>query len=68
MQSQFAKALSQIQDKGPIPELDFTQHQLDDGNVGSCLFRPVSHCNNSECSYTPVSTQERIVKDVRIHC
>lgn len=35
MQSQFEKALSQIQDKPPVPELDFTQHHLDDGSIGA---------------------------------
>jgi serine/threonine-protein phosphatase 2B catalytic subunit len=39
------RAIHQIQDKGPIPEIDFTQHQLEDGNT--------------------ISTQERVVKDVR---
>ena len=30
-QSQIQKAIDQIQDKRPIPEIDFTQHQLDNG-------------------------------------
>ena len=30
-QSQIQKAIDQIQDKGPIPEIDFTQHQLENG-------------------------------------
>ncbi|KAH9932305.1 serine/threonine protein phosphatase 2B [Fomitopsis serialis] len=29
--SQIEKAIGQIQDKQPIPEIDFTQHQLDNG-------------------------------------
>ncbi|KAH9835458.1 serine/threonine protein phosphatase 2B [Rhodofomes roseus] len=29
--SQIEKAITQIQDKPPIPEIDFTQHQLDNG-------------------------------------
>jgi hypothetical protein len=39
------RAINQIQDKSPIPVIDFTQHQLEDGNT--------------------ISTQERVVKDVR---
>ena len=30
-QSQIQKAIDQIQDKGPLPEIDFTQHQLENG-------------------------------------
>ncbi|KAF8580177.1 serine/threonine protein phosphatase 2B [Ramaria rubella] len=41
MQSQLEKALSQIQDKPPIPELDFTQHHLEDGHVVSTQERIV---------------------------
>lgn len=44
-QAHLARAIHQIQDKAPIPEIDFTQHQLEDGNT--------------------ISTQERVVKDVR---
>ena len=29
--SQLEKAIHQIQDKQPVPEIDFTQHQLDNG-------------------------------------
>lgn len=29
--SQIEKAIIQIQDKQPVPEIDFTQHQLDNG-------------------------------------
>ena len=39
------RAINQIQDKSSIPVIDFTQHQLEDGNT--------------------ISTQERVVKDVR---
>jgi hypothetical protein len=39
------RAIEKIQDKAPLPEIDYTQHQLEDGNT--------------------VSTQERVVKDVR---
>lgn len=39
------RAIEKIQDKAPVPEIDYTQHQLEDGNT--------------------VSTQERVVKDVR---
>jgi len=45
MNTHIARAIEQISDKPPIPEIDFTQHKLDDGSV--------------------VSTQERVVKDVR---
>lgn len=44
-QTQIHKAIGQIQERGLVPEIDFTQHQLDNG-------------------YT-ISTQERVVKDVR---
>lgn len=44
-QAHIERAINQIQDKPPIPEIDFTQHQLEDGNT--------------------ISTQERVVKDVR---
>jgi serine/threonine-protein phosphatase 2B catalytic subunit len=44
-QAQIQKAIGQIQERGLVPEIDFTQHQLDNG-------------------YT-ISTQERVVKDVR---
>ncbi|OCH88398.1 serine/threonine protein phosphatase 2B [Obba rivulosa] len=30
-QSQIEKAIGQIKERGPIPEIDFTQHQLDNG-------------------------------------
>ena len=30
-QAQIQKAIDQIQDKGPLPEIDFTQHQLENG-------------------------------------
>jgi serine/threonine-protein phosphatase 2B catalytic subunit len=39
------RAIEKIQDKQPVPDVDFTQHQLEDGNT--------------------ISTQERVVKDVR---
>lgn len=41
-----ARAVQQIQDKQPVPEMDFTQHHLDDGTI--------------------ISTQERVIKDVRV--
>ena len=40
------RAITQITDKPPVLETDFTQHTLDDG--------------------TQVSTQERVIKDVRL--
>ena len=45
-QSQIEKAIGQIQSKNSHPEIDFTQHQLENG-------------------YT-ISTQERVVKEVRL--
>lgn len=46
MATHLARAIEQIQDSGHTrPELDWTQHTLEDGNI--------------------VSTQERVVKDVR---
>ena len=35
------RAINQIQYKGPIPEIDFTQHQLEDGNTISTQERVV---------------------------
>lgn len=32
VQSQLQRAITQISDKPPIPEIDFTQHQLEDGS------------------------------------
>lgn len=43
--AQLQRAIIQITEKQPIPEIDFTQHTLDDGSS--------------------VSTQERVIKDVR---
>lgn len=45
MSSHIERAIEQIQVKQPVPEIDFTQHTLEDGNI--------------------ISTQERVVKDVR---
>ena len=44
-QRQIEKAVAQIQHKEPVPDIDFTQHQLENGFT--------------------ISTQERVVKDVR---
>ena len=41
-----ARAVEALTNKPPIPDIDFTQHQLEDG--------------------VTVSTQERIVKEVRM--
>ncbi|KAI0765397.1 serine/threonine protein phosphatase 2B [Fomes fomentarius] len=38
---QIQKAIDQIQDKGPAPEIDFTQHQLDNGYTISTQERVV---------------------------
>jgi serine/threonine-protein phosphatase 2B catalytic subunit len=35
------RAIGQISDKGPIPEIDFTQHTLEDGNIISTQERVV---------------------------
>jgi serine/threonine-protein phosphatase 2B catalytic subunit len=40
-QAHLARAIHQIQDKAPIPEIDFTQHQLEDGNTISTQERVV---------------------------
>lgn len=45
MSTHIARAIEQISDKAPVPEIDFTQHHLEDGTV--------------------ISTQERVIKDVR---
>lgn len=44
-QDKIQRAITQMTVKAPIPEIDFTQHTLEDGNM--------------------VSTQERVIKDVR---
>lgn len=41
-----ARAIEQISDKQPVPEIDYTMHRLDDGTI--------------------ISTQERVIKDVRV--
>ncbi|KIJ29256.1 hypothetical protein M422DRAFT_269330 [Sphaerobolus stellatus SS14] len=41
MQAQLQRALAQIQEKQPIPEIDFTQHHLDNGSVVSTQERIV---------------------------
>lgn len=41
MKDQIQKAIDQIQDKGPTPEIDFTQHQLDNGYTISTQERVV---------------------------
>ena len=46
-QKHIEKAIGQIQHKDPVPEIDFTQHQLENGFT--------------------ISTQERVVKEVRAH-
>ncbi len=40
-QAQIQKAIHQIQDKGPLPEIDFTQHQLENGYTISTQERVV---------------------------
>ena len=44
--TQLQRAITQISEKAPPPDIDFTQHTLEDG--------------------TNVSTQERVIKDVRL--
>lgn len=39
--TQLERAIHQIQDKTPIPEIDFTQHQLDNGYTISTQERVV---------------------------
>lgn len=40
-QSQLQRAINQIQDKGPLPDIDFTQHQLENGYTISTQERVV---------------------------
>jgi serine/threonine-protein phosphatase 2B catalytic subunit len=37
----FERAVQQIQDKLPVPEIDFTQHRLEDGSTISTQERVV---------------------------
>lgn len=37
----FKKALEQVQYKQPVPQIDFTLHQLDDGNTVSTQERVI---------------------------
>lgn len=46
-QAQIQKAIDQIQDKRPIPEIDFTQHQLDNGYTISTQERVVKEVGNA---------------------
>ncbi|KAJ7598510.1 serine/threonine-protein phosphatase 2B catalytic subunit A1 [Mycena floridula] len=41
MNTHIARAIEQMTDKPPIPEIDFTQHTLDDGNVVSTQERVI---------------------------
>ncbi|THU96240.1 Metallo-dependent phosphatase [Dendrothele bispora CBS 962.96] len=41
MSSQIARAIEQIADKAPLPEIDFTQHVLDDGTTVSTQERVI---------------------------
>lgn len=40
-QAHIERAIGQIQDKQPVPEIDFTQHKLEDGNIISTQERVV---------------------------
>lgn len=40
-QAQIEKAIGQIQSKAPVPEIDFTQHQLENGYTISTQERVV---------------------------
>lgn len=45
-QAQIQKAIGQIQSKAPLPEIDFTQHQLENGYTISTQERVVKEvCN-----------------------
>ena len=49
-QAQIQKAIDQIQDKGPLPEIDFTQHQLENGYTISTqerVVKEVRFCQHS---------------------
>ncbi|PBK83421.1 serine/threonine protein phosphatase 2B [Armillaria gallica] len=41
MSTHMARAIEQISDKGPLPEIDFTQHKLEDGNIVSTQERVI---------------------------
>lgn len=45
--TQLERAIHQIQDKTPIPEIDFTQHQLDNGYTISTQERVVKEVWNN---------------------
>lgn len=45
--TQLERAIHQIQDKAPIPEIDFTQHQLDNGYTISTQERVVKEVWNN---------------------
>ena len=40
-QTHIQRVVQQIQDKPPLPEIDFTQHRLEDGNTISTQERVV---------------------------
>ena len=49
-QAQIQKAIDQLQDKGPLPEIDFTQHQLENGYTISTqerVVKEVRFCRHS---------------------
>jgi serine/threonine-protein phosphatase 2B catalytic subunit len=48
-QSHLERAIHQIKDKGPVPEIDFTQHQLEDGNIVSTQERVIKDVNIKRC-------------------
>ncbi|GJJ10650.1 3',5'-cyclic-nucleotide phosphodiesterase(PDEase) (3':5'-CNP) [Clathrus columnatus] len=59
MQSQLERALSQIQDKPPLPEFDFTQHKLENGTIATltsgCVIEvqaPAMQCPTDEQFYS----------------
>jgi serine/threonine-protein phosphatase 2B catalytic subunit len=43
----FKKAMEQAQNKQPVPQIDFTVHQLDDGNTVSTQERVVKEVSST---------------------
>lgn len=48
---QLQRAITQITEKPPIPEIDFTQHQLDDGTNVSTQERVIKDVCAFLCCY-----------------
>ena len=46
---QIEKAINQIRDKEPLPDIDFTQHKLDNGYTISTQERVVKEVSGIRC-------------------